>query len=192
MLKGTDRYSLYASRDTAHDGPAHGAPRVLEPAMLSPATLRNHVSRQLPEYMIPAEFLFVGTMPLTANGKVDRDALRALSGRADRGRYAYAPPRTGAERSIAAIWSDLLGGRRMGVLDNFFDLGGHSLLVMLALSRMREALQVDIQVREFFESPTIAALARVVDSRRGASQIPIPAVPAQSASIDQQLSQIEG
>src|SRR5690606_4385822 len=110
----------------------------------------------LPEYMVPAYFVSLATLPLTENGKIDRKALpepdRAST------QTGYVAPRTPAEETLAAIWADVLGLERVGIEDNFFELGGHSLLVMSVIQRMRQAgLHADVS--SFFLAPTIAAVA---------------------------------
>jgi amino acid adenylation domain-containing protein len=140
----------------------------------SPGELRAFLKERLPEAMIPAAFVTVGALPLNANGKVDRRALDALAaasleGGEGRAASSYMAPRTPVESAIAQIWQEVLGVDRVGVTDNFFDLGGHSLLVMRVLSRIRCALHVDLPAQTLFEAPTVAALAELVE-RAGVTQ----------------------
>ncbi|WP_393062385.1 amino acid adenylation domain-containing protein [Streptomyces sp. LN549] len=122
--------------------------------------LHAHLGRQLPDYMIPAGFMVLEQLPLTANGKVDRAALPAPDGmRPDLG-TSYTAPRNTVERHITAVWTELLGIERVGVHDNFFQLGGHSLLATQVASRLRKALRVDIPVRTVFDHPTPEELAQ--------------------------------
>lgn len=121
--------------------------------------LRRHLSTKLPDYMVPSAFVPIEEFPLTANGKIDRKALASLSiGEAlDK---AYIPPRTGTEKVIALIWSGVLGRPRIGIEDNFLELGGHSLQATQIVLRIRDLFQVDdFPVRRMFESPTVAGLA---------------------------------
>jgi amino acid adenylation domain-containing protein len=121
--------------------------------------LRRHLMSWLPDHMIPAMIAFVETIPLTPSGKLDRAALPDPGGVRMAQSAAFAPPRTPVERTLASIWRELLQLERPGIHDNFFDLGGHSLLATRVMSRIREELDVDLPVRQLFESPTIEALA---------------------------------
>jgi acyl carrier protein len=102
---------------------------------------------------------FVETIPLTPSGKLDRAALPDPGGVRMAQSAGFAPPRTPVERTLASIWRELLQLERPGIHDNFFELGGHSLLATRVMSRVREELDVDLPVRQLFESPTIEALA---------------------------------
>ena len=129
---------------------------------LAPA-LRAFLKERLPEFMVPAHFVAVGAFPLTRNGKIDRDALPPPAGG-----DAPAPadddlPRTETERTLAAIWAKLLKRERIGVGEDVFDLGAHSLLAMRALSQIRDAFDVHVPTRNLFEHPTVAGLAGVID-----------------------------
>lgn len=121
--------------------------------------LRRHLGKHLPEHMIPKVFVFVEEIPLTRNGKVDREALSALKGRAAAPAADYRKPRTRAERSIAEAWRKVLGVERVGVDQNFFDLGGHSLLVVELSRALREELGRDIPIVTLFQYPTVELLA---------------------------------
>ena len=104
--------------------------------MPATADLRAHLAAALPDYMIPATFTTLDALPLTPSGKLDRRALPA-PGR-DPATAGYAPPRTPAEKAIAAIWADVLGTARVGIHDNFFELGGDSILSIQIASRARQ------------------------------------------------------
>jgi amino acid adenylation domain-containing protein len=133
----------------------------------SAAELRALAAERLPEYMVPAAFVALDTLPLNANGKVDRRALPAPGADA----YAAAEvvaPRTPAEEVLAGIWAELLGIDRVGADDDFFVLGGHSLLAMRMLARVREAFGVEVPPRAVFEAPVLAALAERIDRERRA------------------------
>lgn len=124
--------------------------------------LRRFLKEKLPEFMIPATFSFLSELPLTPNGKVDRKTLPApdLYGvNHDR----YIAPRTATETKIAEIWSAVLKADRIGVHDNFFEIGGHSLLAMQLISRAREAFQIELRVRQLFEAPTVSELAQAIE-----------------------------
>ncbi len=128
------------------------------PAAAMPATadLRAHLAAALPDYMIPATFTTLDALPLTPSGKLDRRALPA-PGR-DPATAGYAPPRTPAEKAIAAIWADVLGTARVGIHDNFFELGGDSILSIQIVSRARRA-GLSLESQDIFLHQTIAELA---------------------------------
>ncbi|MFD8203754.1 amino acid adenylation domain-containing protein [Streptomyces sp. NPDC059701] len=128
----------------------------------STAELHAHLGRFLPDYMIPAAFVTLDRIPLTANGKVDRAALPVPDHqRPDLG-TRYTAPRNAVERTVTDVWQELLGIERVGVDDNFFQLGGHSLLATQVASRLRKALRVDVPVRAVFDCPTPAGLAQCI------------------------------
>jgi amino acid adenylation domain-containing protein len=121
--------------------------------------LRAHLAERLPEYMVPAAYVRLQTLPLNANGKVDRRALPAPEGGAFATR-GYEAPRTAAEEAVAAIWAELLGVERVGRRDHFFQLGGHSLLAARVVSRVRRALGVEALPGDLFDRPVLADFAR--------------------------------
>ncbi|HET8891688.1 MAG TPA: amino acid adenylation domain-containing protein [Candidatus Angelobacter sp.] len=123
--------------------------------------LRRNLKGKLPAYMVPSAIVALPELPLSGNGKVDREALEK---REDLGPGAehYEPPANAAEKRLAAIWAEALGTRRVGRHDNFFDLGGHSLLATLVATRMGNTFGTYVPVRALFESPTIAELAEVI------------------------------
>jgi amino acid adenylation domain-containing protein/FkbM family methyltransferase len=142
--------------------------------------VRRDLALTLPEAMIPSSFLLLDALPLTPSGKLDRRALpRTAPGGTERqagadgahGANRYAAPRTPVEELVAAAWAEVLGVPRVGVSDNFFDLGGHSLLATQVLSRLREALHVELPLRELFAAPTVAGLAAAVEKARAAGEI---------------------
>ena len=135
---------------------------------LGPAALREYVRRSLPEIMVPSAVVVLEQLPLNANGKLDRKALpipemSALAADAE----AYVAPRTSLERDIAAAWAGVLGVERVGVNDDFFDLGGHSLSAMRILARLTPQMPATITIRAILESRTVAALASYVMDQIG-------------------------
>jgi amino acid adenylation domain-containing protein len=122
-----------------------------------PAALREHLSSILPDHMVPAAYVRLDALPLTPSGKVNRKALPAPDGGAFVSR-AYEAPQGAAEEALAAIWADVLGLERVGRHDDFFDLGGHSLLAVRVVSRIRQALGVEVGVKAVFDAPTVAGM----------------------------------
>ncbi|HVG44371.1 MAG TPA: amino acid adenylation domain-containing protein, partial [Longimicrobium sp.] len=133
------------------------------------AGLRAHLLAHLPDYMVPAAFVFVDALPLTRHGTVDRRVLPEPAA-TDLAGGGYVAPRTPTEELLAAVWAELLGAERVGVDDGFFELGGHSLLATRVASRVRESLGVELPVRAVFEHSTLGALAAEVDRLRRAAQ----------------------
>jgi Phosphopantetheine attachment site len=110
--------------------------------------------------MVPAAFVMLDALPLTSNGKVDRRALPSPSTQQRALDTAYAEPQSGLEQTIAGIWQDVLNVERVGVHDNFFDLGGHSLLLTQAHARLKTVLNREFPVMAMFRHPTIDALSK--------------------------------
>nr|HET6902975.1 amino acid adenylation domain-containing protein [Ktedonobacteraceae bacterium] len=134
--------------------------------------LQQHTMQQLPQYMVPSAIVFLETLPLTPNKKVDRGRLPKPEQSRDE---ALVAPRTPLEETVAGIWSQMLGIERIGVHDNFFALGGHSLLAMQVISRLHTTLQVEVSLRSFFEVPTVAQLTEVLERLKASgtkSQMP--------------------
>jgi acyl carrier protein len=131
--------------------------------------LRTALKQRLPDYMVPAAFVFLQTLPLTGNGKIDRAALPAPDETRAGLRSNFVAPRTPIEERLAAIWQSLLKVSAVGVHDNFFDLGGHSLLGTQVMSRMRKEFQLEIPLRSLFESPTVAELAVQIETGTNSS-----------------------
>jgi amino acid adenylation domain-containing protein/non-ribosomal peptide synthase protein (TIGR01720 family) len=127
---------------------------------LDAALIREFLSTKIPEYMVPNEFLMMEQLPLTANGKVDRRNLPAAGGWARSSIAEHVVARNAVEDVLAGIWEESLGESRIGVLDDFFALGGHSLTAIRVISAIRYIFKVDLTVSKLFESPTIEGLAR--------------------------------
>jgi len=132
-----------------------------EGAQVSVAALRDSLSRELAEFMMPSAFVVLSALPLTPNGKLDRKALPAPDQAAVLNRE-YEAPQSDIERAIADIWQALLGLPRVGRHDHFFELGGHSLLALQVVSRIRLTLGVELALRDLFDRPTLAALAEKI------------------------------
>jgi acyl-CoA synthetase (AMP-forming)/AMP-acid ligase II/acyl carrier protein len=131
-------------------------------ALPTSAALRTFLGRALVEPAIPARFECIARMPMTTNSKLDRAALAAAAV-AELPALPYIAPRTDTERSLSLIWNEVLGCDRIGMDETFFDRGGHSLLAMQVMSRIRGQYGVDVPLRALFETPTIAGLAAEID-----------------------------
>ena len=151
------------------------------------AALRTHLAQAMPDYMIPAAFVRMDVWRLTVNGKIDRKALPAPEDDAY-ARRAFEPPQTGAERALATIWSDLLGVDQVSRHDHFFELGGHSLLAVQLVSRVRQALDVELPLRALFEAPVLCELAARA-ARAEASQLSTIPVVKRTAHLPLSLAQ---
>jgi hypothetical protein len=125
--------------------------------------LRGYLKEVLPEHMVPSKFVMLDFLPLTPNGKVD---VRALPAPADAGRQAdYVAPRSPVEDVLAGMWAEVLKLERVGVYDDFFLLGGHSLLVIQVTARLRETFQMELEPSVLFEATTVAKFAEALVAR---------------------------
>ncbi|MEH2266221.1 amino acid adenylation domain-containing protein [Nostoc sp.] len=129
---------------------------------LSVTTLKGFLQEKLPSYMVPAAFVILDSLPLTPNGKIDRQNLPACDRTRPDLEETFVAPRNPIEEKLAAIWAELLGLDLIGVNDNFFYLGGHSLIATQMLSRVREVFPVELSFGQIFENPTIASLAQLL------------------------------
>ncbi|MFI6586305.1 amino acid adenylation domain-containing protein [Embleya sp. NPDC050493] len=127
-----------------------------------PAAVRAALARTLPAYLLPAAFVVLERLPLTANGKLDRAALPAPEQRAPSA-ASFVAPRGSAEELVAETFADVLGLERVGALDDFFALGGHSLLATRAVARLGAAIELTVPIRALFADPTVAGLAASVE-----------------------------
>jgi len=123
---------------------------------------RDHLRGRLPEVMVPAAFVRLPALPVTAHGKVDRAALPDPDWQRPELRGERVLPRTAVEIALAGLWRDLLAVEPIGVHESFFDLGGHSLMAGQLVVRVRDLFGVELPVRAVFESPTVAGLAVAV------------------------------
>ena len=142
--------------------------------------LRNFLKDKLPDYMIPSAFIFLESLPLTANGKVDRSALPEATNSRPVLDVPFVPPTGQIEEVLTSIWALILGIREIGVHDNHFDLGGNSLTAMQVVARVEKIFGVRTPLSGFFESPTIASLSRIIsianDSAERGTDVPLERV----------------
>ncbi|AIP45927.1 D-alanine--poly(phosphoribitol) ligase, subunit 1 [Burkholderia pseudomallei MSHR5858] len=162
------------------------------------AALRAQAAQHLPSYMVPSAYVRLDAWPLTPNGKLDRRALPAPADDAY-ARAEYEAPQGAKEEALAAIWRELLHVERVSRHDNFFELGGHSLLAVQLVSRLRQALSVEVALSTVFDAPVLSALAERLEAENTAVLPPIPLAPRDgriALSLAQQrlwfLTQLEG
>ncbi|MCY7861808.1 lichenysin non-ribosomal peptide synthetase LicA [Bacillus haynesii] len=145
---------------------------------LSSEELRRHAAEGLPGYMIPSVFMQLDELPLTGNGKVDRRALPEPD-IAQAAQKEYTAPRSRTEAQLADLWQEVLNVPKIGVHDNFFELGGHSLIGMTLIARIQQEMNVDLQLKDLFQAPTIESLAQAAAKAEKKSAVYIEAAPDQ-------------
>lgn len=179
LQQGKIRQALVLVREDHPGLIAYIVPDLPQP--LNERELKLKLRQRLPEYMVPTTFVLLKALPLTANGKVDVQALPAPEARQPEQALTYTPPSTEAEQMIAQIWQAALGLKAVGLHDNFFDLGGHSLLMVQVHSKLREQFQQDLTMGDLFRYPTIQTLATYLNPMQ--SQVP-PEDPSLQRSLD--------
>lgn len=156
------------------------------------ATLKSHLQTQLPSYMVPAQFGVLESLPLTPSGKVDRQALPALD---DFSSAPLAPedqPQTTLEKQVAKIWSQVLGMPAIGLYDDFFELGGSSLLAAQLVSLIAEDLDIELPIRCVYESPTVTTLAQTLQTLKQAGGNPLAVLTDLTTQAIPQPPEIKG
>jgi aryl carrier-like protein len=128
-----------------------------------PPDLRTHLAARLPAYMLPSVCVVLDRLPLNANGKINRKALPVPDARA--ASAGFEPPATDTEARLTALWEEVLERPGLGVADDFFRLGGHSLRLVRLQTRIRGAFGLDLPLAELFRAPTVRAMAALIDSR---------------------------
>ncbi|HVG17568.1 MAG TPA: amino acid adenylation domain-containing protein [Blastocatellia bacterium] len=195
LLSGTDRFNIYAVRraQSTQSGngraPAQAGPvaaRNVEERMLTVEDLRDYLRQRLPDYMVPSSLLIMGDLPLTRNGKVDREALPVPEQGGDDSSRQAAAPFTPFEEMLAAIWCEVLNIDKVSAGDHFFNLGGHSLLATQLVSRIREVFKVDVPLRIVFETPRLDGLAKAIREAKSA-KVGIVAPPLRRVGRDKQI-----
>ncbi len=133
-------------------------------AIVTASELKSFLKENLPEYMVPSAILFLPSLPVTSNGKLDREALPSPeSFQEEKTDAPVILPRNQTEEILASLWCELLGRNKVGIFDNFFELGGHSLIATQILARVRDRFQIDVPLGALFEMPTIATLGVAID-----------------------------
>lgn len=171
--------AVVVARQSSQSNPEELNAYVVSTQELKLSELREYLARQLPDYMIPAHFVRLDSLPLTPNGKVDKKALPQPGQGASLQSQKYVAPRTPVEEQMAAIWREILELERVGIYDNFFEIGGHSLRATRMLSRIQKALNLDLSLRDVFATPTIAGLAAKATPELITSAAPIEPAPEQ-------------
>lgn len=154
--------TAYIVPESNGSDPGPGTNTFADPSFPNRSGLRTYLQEKLPGYMIPSAFVLLDSLSLTPNGKVDRRHLPA-SDRQSLLSQNFVTPGTATEKRLAAIWGDVLGLTQVGINDDFFDLGGHSLLVTQVIAHIRDTFRVDVPLQRLFETPTIAAVAGLID-----------------------------
>lgn len=176
-LNNVELYMIYAVRAGEMQASAEGVPvkpQAAEVEILSSETLRSFLKETLPDYMVPPYFVMLEKFPLTANGKVDRRALPDPDKSSGAG-VNYVSPSNETEGRLLALWQEILEIREIGVMHNFFDVGGHSLKATLLVSRIHKEFDVNIPLKEVFEYPTIHDLAgRIIDRDKKSYESIVP------------------
>jgi len=134
---------------------------------LSVEEIRNYLRQKVADYMIPSVFEFKRALPLTASGKLDRKALPRPCGKRPELSTPYVMPQNETEESLVRVWEEVLDVYPIGIDDNFFDLGGHSLAATRIATRIIDQCELDIPLQSLFESPTIAAMAALISTHKG-------------------------
>ena len=140
----------------------HAIPETIQP-QFSVTEIQNFLRRSLPAHFIPSVFMVLDALPLTPNGKINRKSLPLPGPQNARPVGEFVAPRTSTESELAALWSEILGTDRVGIHDNFFDSGGHSLTATQLVTRIRKNFAVELSLRDFLKYPTIAGLAELIE-----------------------------
>ena len=152
-------------------------------APVTSSQLRAALQATLPDYMVPSHFTLLDRLPVNTNGKIDRIALGAMAWVEDE--LVYVPSATPTEERLAALWSELLARERVGRDENFFHIGGHSLLAVRMMARIKQDVGIALPLSQLFLMPTIAALAAAIDEHKTSGQIVVPMAPTQHTAAQQ-------
>jgi acyl carrier protein len=135
----------------------------------APDALRAHLRSRLPDYMVPGRIARLDSLPVGPAGKVDRDALQTFALPADADEYHA--PRTETERTLAGIWTDVIGVERVSVHSRFFDIGGHSLMAMRIMSRVQESFGIRLPLNVVFDAPSVAQMSAAIAAARASAPV---------------------
>lgn len=164
QLATTELYNVYGTRLASGARAPGQARQIWRGTSTLVSDLRRWAAAMLPYYMIPVSWKLLPALPTSVNGKRDRAALPDPDGGASMAEYVA--PKTDTERAITQIWTEVLGRNLISAADNFFEVGGHSLLAARIISRIRQELGVALPLAAVFAQPTVAALAQEVDALR--------------------------
>ena len=156
----------------------------LAPPLPAPGELQDFLRQRLPEYMVPPAWMELAKLPVTPNGKLDRKALPEPALARPELAAAHVAPEGEIEQAIAAIWQEVLGVERVGSHEKFFQLGGHSLLLVRVHARLRERFGTDLSMMDLFKYPDISSLAQHL-SRGVGEAAPAPAVESRNEELEQ-------
>jgi acyl carrier protein len=157
------RLVAYVVEHSPNQAPPNNAALETPTSNLNVSELRRALREKLPEYMIPTSLVLLDALPLTPNGKVDRKALPAPDSSRPQLETAFVAPRTPTEVELAELWMELLHIEKVGIQDNFFDIGGHSLLAMQLIAQIQARFGVEVSLRNYFMRPTIKDLAEMIE-----------------------------
>ncbi|MBN1481965.1 amino acid adenylation domain-containing protein [candidate division KSB1 bacterium] len=150
---------------------------------LDEKTLRHYVAERLPAYMVPAKIVIIETIPKTPSGKLNKRQLPIPTDLSIESTSEFVAPRTPTEEMLTSVYAELLRVDRVGIHDNFFDLGGHSLIATQLVSRIRDVLGIELPLRHLFDGPTVAHLSEIIDRKKsdkdGVDRPPILPAPAE-------------
>jgi acyl carrier protein len=152
--------------DLEADGEASLCAYIVPSGDLNVSALRDHLRKSLPEYMVPSVFVKLDRLPMTVNGKVDKNNLPEPARDLLAEPQSFKPPETYTETVLAELWKTLLSQPRIGVNDDFFALGGHSLLATQLVSRIRQTFRIELPLRQLFETSTLRELSQAIDMAR--------------------------
>jgi hypothetical protein len=183
--KGVQEAAVVMREDTPGDRRLVAYVATAQETQVSASELLAYLRTKLPEYMAPSLFVDVKALPRSSNGKVDRKALPAPGASRPNLTVDYAPPRSRLEQVVAGVWRQSLNLDKVGVHDNFFDLGGNSLLMAQAHSQLRGLIGRDFPLVKLIEHPTISSLAAYLAEERESGT-------AQSQNLDRARKQREG
>ncbi|MCP4178736.1 MAG: amino acid adenylation domain-containing protein, partial [bacterium] len=145
------------------DGDKRLVAYIVSDTELEMTVIRSFLKESLPDYMLPSYFIQIDEFPLTPNGKIDRNALPEPDGLNNSG-HEYAAPRNEIEEKLVEIWQEVLNVERISILDEFFDLGGHSLKAVKIITRISKELEIEVSIKEIFVNQTIESLSEIIQS----------------------------